>query len=245
VAAALLPASFALPAIDLSGSFAFATLVLSETGGKLGIPFVAATLFLVFLTREGFDFKRRLREGLGIAFSIALLVGVAALLNEHVVKPGFAVPRPNIQAMAESGKLGLTAEALYGLGGKDERSEYLDKVVTPEAFPEVHPAIRGHWIHETGYSFPSGHSLASTTFATCFFALSLALISGPRRWLFYPLPFWALLVCYSRVLLRVHSPTDVTVGGLEGVLLGTLAFLLALRLKRIMEPTSGASAPAV
>src|SRR6185436_8236458 len=86
--------------------------------------------------------------------------------------------------------------------------------------------VRGHWIAETGYSFPSGHSFSAMLFATYFLALGLTYFSGRRLWVFYLLAVWAVAVCFSRPILRVHSPTDVCVGAIEGVLAGVLAFLL-------------------
>ena len=84
---------------------------------------------------------------------------------------------------------------------------------------------RHSWIEETGYSFPSGHSFSAMFFATFFLAMGVSHISTKRLRLFYLLLPWALAVCYSRPILRVHTPTDITVGGLEGLVLGFLAFL--------------------
>ena len=41
---------------------------------------------------------------------------------------------------------------------------------------------------------------------------------------------WGVAVCWSRVVLGVHRPLDVSVGALQGVVLGLLAFAVALRL---------------
>ena len=91
---------------------------------------------------------------------------------------------------------------------------------------ELAPAVRRHWIQETGYSFPSGHSFAAVLFATFFLAMGVSYTRAPRVWLFYLLLPWALAVCYSRLILWVHTPTDVTFGGLGGLVLGFVAFLV-------------------
>ena len=85
---------------------------------------------------------------------------------------------------------------------------------------------RDHWIAETGFTFPSGHSLTAMTLATFFAAVGLALLRGPRLWVVLLLVPWAVLVCYSRVALRVHRPVDVLCGALAGILIGALAFVL-------------------
>ncbi len=245
-AALLLPLSFGLPKLSLDGPLAQFVYWLSESGGKPGIPAVAAILLLILVTRPDFNAGKRFREAVVLLGSLGLVVGVAAVVNEHVVKPGFSVARPNIKAMAERGVLGKTPEEFYALGDKDARREYLEKQVERPEFAaayDLHPSVRAHWVHETGFSFPSGHSLASMTFATYFLSLALCLLRGPRAWIFFALPTWAVLVCYSRVLLTVHSPTDVSVGGAEGVFIGTAGFLLAHFLlgkldTQTLEPTA-------
>ncbi len=73
-------------------------------------------------------------------------------------------------------------------------------------------------------------------FASYFFALSLALLSGWRLKLSCVLPLWAVLVCWSRPFLRVHSPADITVGGVLGVLIGLVAFALWWAILRPRAP---------
>jgi len=43
---------------------------------------------------------------------------------------------------------------------------------------------------------------------------------------FYLLPPWAMMVCYSRTILRVHSAADVTCGALLGVVVGVTTFVV-------------------
>lgn len=64
-----------------------------------------------------------------------------------------------------------------------------------------------------GFSFPSGHSLASFIGATCIFFTNkkLGILS-------YILAF---LIALSRVLLIVHYPTDVIVGSLLGIIISS------------------------
>jgi len=146
------------------------------------------------------------------------------------VKEALKIPRPNIVYLAGAngiGPLGMSPEEFYGKGDKDARSELLRKTLETEPPPlKLGPAIRDHWIEETGYSFPSGHAFAAMFFATFFLSVGVLYISTPQRWLSYLLLPWALAVCYSRLILRVHTPTDITVGGLEGLVLGFVALLL-------------------
>ncbi len=221
-----------LPRFDLTGPLALAAYCVAESGGMFGIPAIAALMIVCLVGRSGLSRRQRTVEVLVIVFLVATLLGGGAYFNEHVVKPAFHVPRPNIIELAttpaDSPALTISAEEFYNLPDKTSRSEYLAGVLrAPESKAiQLHERIREHWISETGYSFPSGHSFSSMMFATFFLAMGLTFCSGWRLWIFYLLAPWAVMVCYSRTILRVHSPTDITVGGFEGIIVGILAYLL-------------------
>jgi phosphatidylglycerophosphatase B len=236
---------FKLPHIDLTGPIAQAAYWVAESGGTRGIPLIGSAVTVLLVSRSGISWKQRAVETLVIVMTIAGLLGGGAYLNEHIIKPEFAVIRPNIIELAANPPgapiLGMSAEAFYALPDKASRSEYLRKVLTPEVW--LNERIRGHWISETGYSFPSGHSFSSMMFATFFLAMGLTYVSGRRLWVFYLLVLWAVAVCYSRPILRVHSPADVCFGCAEGIVAGMLAFLLVRRVLSLLLP--GSAAPPV
>ncbi|RMG09461.1 MAG: phosphatase PAP2 family protein [Planctomycetota bacterium] len=235
----LLPCAYALPRVALDGSFAVVCLALTHTGGARGIPLALLAALALLVSRPEIPWRRRTAEALLVVLALGGVFGAAAYANEFLVKERLAVPRPSVRELANEGLLGLSPEAFYALGDKDARRAYLaERLRRPEVrrVLAVRPAVLAHWAHETGYSFPSGHSLASMSFATCFLALGFALAGGWRRRVLSLLPLWALGVCFTRVLLRVHSPTDVTVGGVLGAGLGLLAFLAAWGLLRRWAP---------
>ena len=226
-----------VPTVDLTGSFALSAYWITESGSRFGIPLIGAIMFAILISRSNVRWKQRIVEALVNFLGVAILLGGGALLNEHVVKPSFATPRPDILELAETPPnapaLKMSAEAFYALPDKALRSEHLRKILTPEV--RLHERIRDHWIVETGYSFPSGHSFASMMLATFFMAMGLTYFSGRRLWVFYVLVLWAVAVCMSRPILRVHSPTDVCAGGLEGIVAGTLAFLFVRRILVVLQ----------
>jgi diacylglycerol kinase (ATP) len=131
-------------------------------GGPWGTTAVVAGLLAVFLGRKHY---------LTAATLVAVLAGV--LLLEAVLKPAFAVARPDL-------------------------------------FPPPHPA--------RGYSFPSGHALRGVGV----FGF-LAAVAAMRGYAQRKVVWWlvavgcvalAVGVCWSRVYLGVHWPTDVIAGGL-------------------------------
>ena len=79
------------------------------------------------------------------------------------------------------------------------------------------------------FSFPSNHAgntfAAATLISLCFRNTTLLAFS------------FALLVCYSRVYLKVHYPFDVIAGALYGSLIGYLGYrYIYLRISKIIQP---------
>jgi undecaprenyl-diphosphatase len=72
------------------------------------------------------------------------------------------------------------------------------------------------------YGFISSH--AANHFAIA--ALMTGVLQRRPRWAGAMLLAWAALIAFSRVYLGVHYPGDVIVGGLYGLLLGSLAFVV-------------------
>ena len=68
--------------------------------------------------------------------------------------------------------------------------------------------------------------------ATFFLMTAATYLTTKRLWMFYALLPWALAVCYSRPILRVHTPIDITVGGLQGLVVGLVAWVIARTLIR-------------
>lgn len=214
---------------DLDSSLALWAYRITETGGPAGASVLGLFMLLLLVTRAGISMKRRLIETGAIFCFVAILAGGGAALNEYVIKPTFEIPRPNIVYLAGddgSGLLGMPAREFYALA-QGSRKKHLRKVL--EAEPPVlplHRLIREHWIAATGYSFPSGHAFTAMFFAAFFFAIGATWLSMPRLLFFYLLLPWAVCVCYSRIMLWMHTTADVAVGALAGLFLGALAVVL-------------------
>ncbi len=243
-ACAALPLTYLLPQVRLDGVLACFAYWIAESGSKLGVPVIVIVMTGLVVGRHGVPGKRRLLETAVIVIVLSVVLGGGAYVNEHMIKPWFAAARPNVLELADAGALEMTVGAFYALPDKQTRSRHLRAVLTDERFKAVslHPLVQEHWIRQSGFSFPSGHSLSAMLCATFFLAMGLDLYLGRRRWPFYVLVLWAILVCYSRTILRVHSTIDVSLGGLEGVVLGALSFLLMRRiLAMAADNASGAS----
>ena len=233
----LLPAAWLFPVVDstrepyfdLTTGFATANYWVAQSGGKTGVPIIGVLMLVLLVTRHGISGARRTLEIALVLIIVTICAAGGAALNEHGVKPALKVPRPNIVYLAGAngtGPLGMSPQAFYDKNSKEARRERMRKTLKAESLPvELGPEVREHWIEETGYSLPSGHSFSSMFFATFFLATGISYISTQRLWLFYLLLPWALMVCYSRPILRVHTPTDIALGGLEGLVFGFIAFI--------------------
>ncbi len=217
----LVPAFFLSPSFSAEGWLLRLWWLLSLSASKYGLVWTALGFFLLL----GGSVKRLP----AVLLPMLVVIGLGAWINEHLVKPAVAQPRPNILflASAEAGPV-LTegAEAFYAMPDKASRSRRLERAWAETSFP-VPVLLRDHWTEETGFSFPSGHAFAAAALMAW---LSLWVLCERRRHGLLPLLWgWMLAVCYSRVLLGVHRPVDILVGAAEGMLLVLLAYLVLVR----------------
>lgn len=190
------------------------------------MPLVVALAIFVVVSREGIALRQRFHEAVAMGVVLFVFLGIGAIINEHAVKPLLNSPRPNIAELSTRGLLPESPDAFYSLPDKAQRSEKLRRTLAEaESSLPMLPSVREHWINETGFSFPSGHSTAAMLVASFFFCMALAVTRGRRSLLLFALLPWALAVCYARPVLRVHRPIDITVGALQGILLGILSFV--------------------
>ena len=242
IAAAL---AFVLPDISLDGAFADAVVRLTDTADITGLPWLLLVALVLAVSRPGLTVQRRATETAVLVVAMLIVAIAITVLNENGLKPLVASPRPNLQAIAESGQLGPEypdAETLYGVGDKQDRRDVLEELIVDVTSPNLSTSVRDHWAHETGYSFPSGHSISAATFASAIATLAWFWLGGWRRSIaFFVLPVWAVLIAYTRVLLEVHRPIDVVVGAAIGVLFGTAAGLAIRRVVDRLVPGEGSS----
>ncbi|KPM50004.1 phosphatase PAP2 family protein [Jiulongibacter sediminis] len=78
------------------------------------------------------------------------------------------------------------------------------------------------WIHVVGgcggkYGFASSH--AANSFAL---ACGLCMILTSKKWLWWAMFIWAIIVSYSRIYVGVHYPGDVIAGAFIGIFISLL-----------------------
>ena len=97
-------------------------------------------------------------------------------------------------------------------------------------FEIARPALDDRLTPTLGYSFPSGHALRATVFFGIVSGL-LVMAQPKQRWRWIVAGFLLLLVpliCFTRVYLQVHYPSDV----IAGMLVGTAWVMICLNAHR-------------
>ena len=212
---------------------------LTESASVYGIPVVGIVMLLLVSRRPLRPWRERFADMMVIAGLLLVVLGLVSLSNEHLIKPGFHVFRPNILQLASNPParpaLGISAAAFYQLPDKDARSDYLSGILNAADYngPELQPMLKHHWIEETGYSFPSGHTTAAMALASFFLALASTRFSGRKLIPYLLLPLWVLLVAWSRTVLQVHTPVDVLAGAVQGLVAGLFGWWLYRRLRPV------------
>ncbi|MCK3654360.1 phosphatidylglycerophosphatase [Pasteurellaceae bacterium Macca] len=171
---------------------------LTETGSApyALITCVVLMLWLMGLTRRHFSW---------------LLVGVVcatSVIGTQAVKSGakfvFAEPRPYVVQM-----MGEQTEQFYELS-RDERS-----VLVNERYKgSEYPLIVSHRAHETGYSFPSGHTIFAVSWLLLFAGLLNNVQSRGAVLAKIVVLFWSAMMLISRLRLGMHYPIDLFVSTL-------------------------------
>ena len=240
----LISLTFVVPLLDsthppypgLNNFFSEIAYWLALSGGKYGAPVIGIVMLFFFITRKESNNKNTWQEVTVIVLLSSILAGGGAAINEHIIKTELKISRPNIIWLAGDngfGPLGMQAEQFYELGNKEARRKPLMEVLKQQSMPIVlSSSVESHWVEETGYSFPSGHAFSAMFFASFLLGIAITYITTKRIWIFYALLPWALAVCYSRTILRVHTPLDVTVGGFQGMVVGLVAWFIARVLLR-------------
>jgi len=156
---------------------------------------------------------------------ILLLIVVSAILvgqyTKSFIKDQVREPRPYVLWLEQSH--GLNEQYFYEQSRK-QRSVMVRDAITQD--PRLPGWLKSHWEFETGYAFPSGH----TMFAASWALLAIGLLWPRRRIVtICLLVAWATGVMASRLVLGMHWPRDLITSTLISWVLVTLATWLVQR----------------
>ncbi|MDR2981925.1 MAG: phosphatidylglycerophosphatase B [Puniceicoccales bacterium] len=171
-----------------------------------GFPWAVGTCFLISILLVW-----QLRLNVAYGFFLVGLCLTAIMIGQGV-KSAFKniaqESRPYVVWLEQ--RYAIPPESFYEMP-RTERAELIQKTVAEE--PLIPEPLREHWQSETGYSFPSGHTMFSATWAL----LGVGVL-WPRQKYFLSgvLVLWAVAAAGSRMILGMHWPMDLIVSTLIG-----------------------------
>lgn len=216
----LMPVAFTT--VDSGSKLAVTAWFISATGGKYG-TLGLVILACLFYTRLVEDPSQKIKTFVRSLATLLLTLGLFAWINEHLIKEELKIHRPSHHYVLSQLSPGFDENYFYTFESS-RRKEIMDSIVhvNLHQLKGIDPIVLDHWIDESGYSFPSGHSFNSFLVAAILaFSMKYSRSRTARR--FYLAPyFWAVLVATSRVTIGAHSPLDVSFGAATGLLIGNL-----------------------
>lgn len=155
----------------------------------------------------------------------AILIGQGA---KSWVKERAQEPRPFVIWLEKSHH--IPVDEFYTLKRKERGALVKEQLAEQQAIPSF---LRKHWQKETGFAFPSGHTMFAATWAL----LAVGLLWPRRRTVtIVILIAWATAVMGSRLLLGMHWPRDLVAATLMSWILVTLATWLAQKICGPLSP---------
>ncbi|OTQ54825.1 hypothetical protein B6D21_09435 [Gilliamella apis] len=159
------------------------------------------------------------------------LVLVSAMLGGQVVKSIIK------QQTAESRPYVIWLDKEFNLDEKQfysqtraERKANIEKLLANSTI--IPTWLSNHWQSETGYAFPSGHTLFAATWAL----LAIMLLSFKRHFFIVSIiTIWSLLIETSRLLLGMHSAYDLILGILLAWLISLICCFYVKKWHIVME----------
>lgn len=189
--------------------------VITETAS---FPWAIITSFVLFIL---FCLLLNIKTTKKIVLIGILLVGaiLTGQMIKAVIKSQTAESRPYVLWMNKQYQ--LSDDKFYSLA-KSEKKQLIDQLLTNSNM--IPTWLRQHWQNETGYSFPSGHTLFAVTWAF----LAVTLLGFKRHYIVvYMLIIWALLIEISRLCLGMHSPVDLLCGVLVAWIISLICYFYA------------------
>ena len=140
--------------------------------------------------------------------SLLLLILVSAMLGGQIIKSLIkqqtAESRPYVLWLAKEYR--FNDKQFYSQTRTERKATIEQLLANSNTIPTW---LAHHWQNETGYAFPSGHTLFATTWAF----LAIALFGFKRHLIItVTMVIWSLFIETSRLLLGMHTAYDLILG---------------------------------
>ncbi|MCF8780125.1 phosphatase PAP2 family protein [Vibrio sp. IRLE0018] len=194
--------------------------LLTDSAGSKGFIITLIAFSLLALS------KTITRAAVVKQMPILVLLLLLSFVGKSALKLGTEVPRPYTEVIS-------THQLIDSPGAFYQLSRLQQNEVIKRLDGEVSQWRLQHWLGETDYSFPSGHTL----FASLCVAFFGGIFLNQKRYLALTLTLtWAIAVAYSRLWLGMHHPADLY-GSLAFICLVVLLLPHSLPLPEYIEKT--------
>ena len=152
--------------------------------------------------------------------TLIVILSSFAYVNEYLIKPSIRASRPSHTYIVKQARSNARLDSIYSLAENNKKIFFRNLVsADTTTFGSIDPRVLEHWVEETGYSFPSGHSFNAFLLAGIIaFGIYQSVLKNRRYLCAIPL-LWASLVALSRVAVGAHTAWDVSVGSAMGLVL--------------------------
>ncbi len=191
---------------------------LTETGSA---PYYAGA-FSLFLAILLVLLCRDKKHGWIMIFLSVFILQAGTQVIKTGLKQLYKEPRPYMSYVVELANGELDDLTDFYQNKRKHRGEIIAHLTESDAHTPSY--LKNHWKHETGYSFPSGH----TIFAACWVFIFLGFLTREKHpWTLAVgsiLTLWAVLMLISRLRLGMHFPIDLLVSTVFAYLANLLFF---------------------
>lgn len=191
-------------AADLTySSWDYPLYLLTETGSA---PYFAL-IFSLFLGLVLVLLCQNKHHSLLLLFLATFTLHAGTQIIKSSIKQLFQEPRPYMDYIVELADGELDNLESFYANSRKSRGEIIYFLTQKDTHTPSY--VLNHWASETGYSFPSGHSL----FATCWLFLFIGFLTREKNkhtvLIGALMTLWTLLMLISRLRFGMHYPLDL------------------------------------
>lgn len=199
--------------------------IVTESGSA---PYFALLTSLVFAIWLSMRCKKLQHHWVIIFLSVFLLQGSTQIIKS-TIKVLWEEPRPYMSYVVDQG---VDIESFYELPRKERGTIVANAIKDDPITPNW---LKSHWQAETGYSFPSGHTIFAVMWAFIIVGFMTREKDPKTAVAIVIMTLWAGLMMISRLRLGMHFPIDLFVSTIIAYIVALIFFYFLAKRDTLME----------